>query len=192
MASRRSPSRQEGCCVLIRATSLVFNEGESVVASQEFETLLVSLLPKMRGWAIALTRNRAAADDLVQDTATKVLGACDCFTPGTNFSAWAHRIMVNQFITNMRSRRVCTDEVPEQPVPAAHIDLIALRELGWALDCLPANQKAAFSSIALEERSYEEVAHETGCAVGKIKSRVHRARLQLRSYMNDNQWQQAA
>ena len=66
---------------------------------QDFQAQLIEFLPKMRVWALALTRNRAAAEDLTQDVATKALVARDCFTPGTNFSAWVHRIMVNQFIT---------------------------------------------------------------------------------------------
>jgi DNA-directed RNA polymerase specialized sigma24 family protein len=35
----------------------------------------------------------------------KVLMACDSYVPGTNFPAWVHRIMVNQFITNVRRQR---------------------------------------------------------------------------------------
>ena len=83
--------------------------------AQEFHEQLIQFLPKMRVWALALTRNRAAAEDLTQDVATKALVAQDCFTPGTNFSAWVHRIMVNHFISGVRSRREYTDvdTVPE-------------------------------------------------------------------------------
>ena len=71
---------------------------------KNFDEQLIEFLPKMRIWALALTRNRAAADDLTQDVATKALLAQDCFTPGTNFSAWVHRIMVNHFITSVRNK----------------------------------------------------------------------------------------
>ncbi len=92
-----------------------------------------------------LTRNRAAADDLTQDVATKALVAQDCFIPGTNFSAWVHRIMINHFISSVRSKREFTDmeNMPEVPVAAAHEDRTALRELGWALDRLPPDQREA-------------------------------------------------
>ena len=72
---------------------------------QEFHEQLTEFLPKMRIWALALTRNRAAAEDLTQDVATKALIAKDCFIPGTNFSAWVHRIMINHFISSVRSKR---------------------------------------------------------------------------------------
>ena len=153
--------------------------------AQEFQEQLIQFLPKMRIWALALTRNRAAAEDLTQDVAAKVLAAKDCFTPGTNFSAWVHRIMVNHFISSVRGRREYTDidMMPDTPVPAAHEDRTALRELGWALNRLPRDQRQALQMIVLQEQSYEDAAEVTGCAIGTLKSRVHRARLQLRAFL---------
>jgi RNA polymerase sigma-70 factor, ECF subfamily len=161
---------------------------------QDFQDQLIAFLPKMRVWALALTRNRAAADDLTQDVATKALAARDCFTPGTNFSAWVHRIMINHFISSVRNRREFTDmdSMPELPVPAAHEDRAALRELGWALDRLPPDQREALFMIVLQEKSYEAAAEVTGCAIGTLKSRVHRARLQLRAYLTGEQEQSKA
>jgi len=152
----------------------------------DFQDQLIAFLPKMRVWALALTRNRAAAEDLTQDVATKALVARDCFIPGTNFSAWVHRIMINHFISGVRNRREFTDmdTMPELPVPAAHEDRTALRELGWALNRLPADQREALFMIVLQEKSYEDAAEVTGCAIGTLKSRVHRARLQLRAYLS--------
>ena len=73
--------------------------------SCEFQDQLTAFLPKMRVWAMALTRNRAAAEDLVQDVAMKALAASEFFVAGTNFSAWVHRIMTNHFISGVRGRR---------------------------------------------------------------------------------------
>ena len=153
-------------------------------ASPEFQDQLTDFLPKMRIWALALTRNRTAADDLVQEVAMKVLMACDSYVPGTNFPAWVHRIMVNQFITNMRRQREYSDQIPEFGTRAAQEDLTDLRELSVALQRLPKDQREALRLIAVEERSYEEVSETIGCAIGTLKSRVHRARLQLRSEMS--------
>lgn len=151
----------------------------------EFNEQLIAFLPKMRIWALALTRNRAAADDLAQDVAAKALLAQECFMPGTNFSAWVHRIMINHFISSVRNKREFTDmdTMPEQPVAPAHEDRTALRELSWALRQLPSDQRDALFMIAVQEIPYETAAEKTGCAIGTLKSRVHRARLQLRAYM---------
>jgi RNA polymerase sigma-70 factor, ECF subfamily len=158
---------------------------ENAIVPQDVNEQLVTFLPRLRIWAFALTRNRAAADDLAQDVAAKVLRAQDCFVPGTNFSAWVHRIMLNHFISSVRNRREFTEvnEIPEQPTVGSHEDRTALRELSWAVRQLPPDQREALSMIALQEIPYETAAEKTGCAIGTLKSRVHRARLQLRAYM---------
>ena len=94
--------------------------------------------------------------------------------------------MVNQFITNIRRQREYNDldQMPEIALPAVQQDHTDLRELNVAFQRLPKDQQEALRSIALEERSYEEVSDEIGCAVGTLKSRVHRARVQLRSEMS--------
>jgi RNA polymerase sigma-70 factor, ECF subfamily len=162
--------------------------------AKEFQEQLIEFLPKMRVWALALTRNRAAAEDLTQDVATKALVARDCFTPGTNFSAWVHRIMINHFISGVRHRREFTDmdTVPDVAVPAPHEDRTALRELGWALDRLPRDQREALFMIVLQEKSYETASEATGCAIGTLKSRVHRARMQLREFLTGEQTSQTS
>jgi RNA polymerase sigma-70 factor, ECF subfamily len=152
-------------------------------ATREFQNQLTDLLPKMRIWALAITRSRSAADDLVQEVAMRALTASDSFILGTNFAAWVHRIMINQFITTIRKRREHTelDQVPETAIPAAQHDLSELRELNLAFRRLPQDQQDALRWIALDERTYEEVSDATGCAIGTLKSRVHRARVNLRS-----------
>ena len=150
---------------------------------QRFEEQLVSFLPKMRIWALAMTRNGTAADDLVQDAATKALAAGNSFEPGTNFGAWVHRIMLNHFISGIRSRRqmVDLDEVPDVGIGPAHVDRIALKELSGAVSRLSPEVRKAFWGVVIDEESYEAVAERTGYAIGTLKSRVHRARLLLRA-----------
>ena len=150
----------------------------SCSASHEFQDRVTGFLPKMRVWAKALTRNSSAADDLVQDVAMKTLMASESFVPGTNFSAWVHRIIINHFISSVRNRREYNDlgQMPELGIPAAQHDRTELRD-----QRLPKDQQEALHLIGIEERSYEEASGVTGCAIGTLKSRVHRARLQLRS-----------
>ena len=158
-------------------------------ASREFQDCLTAFLPKMRIWALALTRNSAAADDLVQDVAMKVLVSSEAFILGTNFAAWVHKIMLNHFITGVRSKRDYhdLDQMPEVGMRGAQEDQTDLRELNVFFQQLPQDQQEALRLIAIEERSYEEVAGTIGCPVGTLKSRVHRARIQLRSEMLGDQ-----
>lgn len=153
----------------------------------EFHAQLVALVPKLRIQALALTRNRAGAEDLVQDAVANALAAQDSFTPGTNFAAWMHRILRNRFISTLRKQRETTDieDLPSSAfaVGAAHEDRMVLKELSRALGRLPADQREALFMVVLQGMSYEEVAEATGCAVGTAKSRVFRARRQLQAWL---------
>src|SRR5918998_1795270 len=136
----------------------------------DFHADLVAALPKLRIQALALTRNRAAADDLVQDAAMNALAAQGSFTPGTNFAGWMHRILRNRFISGVRKRRETTDIDDAPPaslaVQARHEDRLALQELQRALGGLPPEQREALFMVVLQGHSYEEVGEITGCAVG--------------------------
>ena len=57
----------------------------AVLGADEFQALLVDVLPTAYGYALRLTRNRADAEDLVQDTALRAFRAMNTFEPGTNF-----------------------------------------------------------------------------------------------------------
>ncbi|AOX16974.1 sigma-70 family RNA polymerase sigma factor [Kozakia baliensis] len=152
-----------------------------------FHDQVITILPKLRVQALSLTRNRAAAEDLVQDAVCNALAAQDSFIPGTNFSAWMHRILRNRFISDLRKRRDTTDI---DDVPAAcfasnptHEDNLALKDLSLALSRLPADQREALVMVVVQGMSYEALAEATGCAVGTAKSRVFRARRQLEAWM---------
>ncbi len=152
-----------------------------------FHDQVIAILPKLRVQALALTRNRAAAEDLVQDAVCNALSAQTTFIPGTNFAAWMHRILRNRFISNLRKRRDTTDidDVPQSvfATDAAHEDRLALKELGAAMTRLPSDQREALVMVVVHGMSYEALAESTGCAVGTAKSRVFRARRQLEAWL---------
>lgn len=153
-----------------------------------FHDQVIGILPKLRVQALSLTRNRAAAEDLVQDAVCNALAAQDSFIPGTNFSAWMHRILRNRFISDLRKRRDTTDidDVPSSSFATnpTHEDNLALKDLSLALSRLPNDQREALVMVVVHGMSYEALAEATGCAVGTAKSRVFRARRQLESWMS--------
>lgn len=152
-----------------------------------FHDLLIENLPRLRALSVAITRDRAKADDLLQEAVTKALAASDKFTPGTQFCAWMYRIMRNQFLSDIRRTRP-TAELDD--VNTAHLagagsqeDNLVVGELKNGLDKLPPAQREALLLVALHDMSYEEVAEACDCSVGTIKSRVSRARQALRDYL---------
>jgi RNA polymerase sigma-70 factor (ECF subfamily) len=159
----------------------------AAAATQTFHDQIIAILPKLRIQALALTRNRAAAEDLVQDSVCNALSAQQSFIPGTNFPAWMHRILRNRFISNLRKRRDTTDidDVPSSVFAseAPHEDRLALKELAQAMTRLPSDQREALVMVVVHGMSYEALAESTGCAVGTAKSRVFRARRQLEAWL---------
>jgi RNA polymerase sigma-70 factor (ECF subfamily) len=159
----------------------------SIQSNPSFHDQVIAILPKLRVQALALTRNRASAEDLVQDAVCNALSAQDSFIPGTNFPAWMHRILRNRFISNLRKRRDTTDidDVPASvfATNAPHEDRLALKELARAMARLPSDQREALVMVVIHGMSYEALAESTGCAVGTAKSRVFRARRQLEAWL---------
>ena len=153
----------------------------------DFHKLLVTTLPRLRVQALALTRNRSDADDLVQAAVTSALAAKDSFTPGTNFGAWMFRILRNRFISDVRRKRETTDidDVPSSAFarPGAQEDSLVMRELRGHLGRLPAEQRTALVMVTVQGLSYEEVAAAMDCAVGTAKCRVFRARQTLQRWL---------
>ena len=157
------------------------------MSAATFHDQIIGILPKLRVQALALTRNRASAEDLVQDAVCNALSAQSSFIPGTNFPAWMHRILRNRFISNLRKRRDTTDidDVPAATfaTDAPHEDRLALKDLAKAMTRLPTDQREALVMVVVHGMSYEALAESTGCAVGTAKSRVFRARRQLEAWM---------
>lgn len=148
--------------------------------TDSFHDDLIAMLPKLRIQALALTRSRAAAEDLVQDTVVNALAARAQFRPGTNLAAWLHRILRNRFISDLRRQRpkvaIADAPIESLAVAADPADRLVAKELARALDALPADQRETLLLVTLQGLSCEEVAEITRCAVGTVKSRVFRAR----------------
>jgi RNA polymerase sigma-70 factor (ECF subfamily) len=145
---------------------------------------LVLHLPAMRAFALSLSRNASAADDLVQDTVVKAWANFDRFEPGTNLRAWLFTILRNTFYsTRRRTVREVSDSdgalvgaLAEKP---AHDGRLQMADFLRAFQRLPDEQREALALVGASGFSYEEAAEMTGVAVGTVKSRANRARARL-------------
>jgi RNA polymerase sigma-70 factor (ECF subfamily) len=143
--------------------------------------MLVDALPRLRAYATILTRNRTAADDLLQQTAYRALRSETQFTMGTNFLAWMYRILRNEHISSLRRAKrtpACIDDLPEDLFSrrGEQEDKLLSREVLAAMDKLPSSQREVLILVCAGGMSYEEAAISVGCSVGTIKSRLWRAR----------------
>lgn len=146
----------------------------------DFHDQLKVVLPRLRIYALSLTRDRDSAEDLVHDTVVKALAGRHSFQPGTNLAAWLFRIQRNEFISGIRRQR------PTVPVDTAiaeslshppHQDSgLVMREFMGAFSKLTSAQREALLLAVLEGLPYESIAEHTGVSVGTVKSRISRAR----------------
>jgi len=145
---------------------------------------LVTHLPALRAFALSLTRNRATADDMMQDTVLKAWTNMDKFKPGTNMRAWLFTILRNNFYT---SRRKLNREVADVDnvfsntlsVKPDHDGRLQMSDFKKAFQQLPDEQREALILVGASGFSYDEAAETCGVATGTIKSRVNRARARL-------------
>lgn len=148
----------------------------------QFQESLVEHLPHLRAFAQFLVRDRALADDLVQETALRALCNVDKFAPGTNMKAWLSTILRNQFYNELRTRtRMAAYAAIPKPMSQdgdqeSHLEM---RDFERAFRTLPAVQREALSLVGASGFSYQEAAEIVGCAQGTVKSRVSRGRTEL-------------
>src|SRR3954454_1664071 len=150
----------------------------------ETRAAMLAALPNLRAFAMSLTHNLDAADDLVQDTIQRAWKNIDRFQVGTNLQAWLFTILRNGFYSQYRKRQREVEDPdgsyagrlrspPEQNGTCDAQDMLR------ALEKVPADQREALLLIVAEGLSYEDSARVCGVPVGTIKSRVNRARERL-------------
>jgi RNA polymerase sigma-70 factor (ECF subfamily) len=150
----------------------------------DFHVDLKALLPRLRIYALSLTRDRDRADDLVQDAVVKALAGQRSFQPGTNFPAWVFRIQRNEFISGLRRQRptVPLDDAIASTLSHAPVQEsgLIMREFTKAFGLLAACQREALLLAVLEGWSYQRIAVLSDVSVGTVKSRISRARTALK------------
>jgi RNA polymerase sigma-70 factor (ECF subfamily) len=147
---------------------------------------VVAFIPRLRRYARALAGDRAAADDLVQDTLERALAKFHLWKRGTDLRAWLFTIMHNVYVNKLRARRELSsldDEALELPVRAAHDSALEARDLERALGRLPAEQREVLLLVVLEDMTYEQAASTLEIPIGTVMSRLSRAREKLRALM---------
>jgi RNA polymerase sigma-70 factor (ECF subfamily) len=151
-----------------------------------------------------MVRDRALAEDLAQDTFVKVLNALATYRPEYKFSSWIFKIANNVAIDQLRRRELDTlslDGAPHartqdqieatalQAVDRTETPLAELqsRELGRLIEGAIAKLRPEYRACILlrhvEGRTYEEIAEALDLPLGTVKTYIHRARHELREYL---------
>ena len=163
--------------------------------SGSFEELAMPLFAKLYNFAHWLTQERAAAEDLVQETYMKALRGFSSFQQGTNFRAWIYRILRNIFLTSQTGLKAgafvsfdSDDDPPIEPAAAETPESVLLARVNLetiqnALEKLPVKFREIILLSDWEEMSYQEISETLGIPTGTVMSRLSRARRAMRELL---------
>jgi RNA polymerase sigma-70 factor (ECF subfamily) len=151
------------------------------------------------GYAMVLTRNRAQAEDLVQETYVRALGAAGRLRENSNVRGWLFTILRNLWFNELRKRRSAPaivemdgdDHTADSLVGNArdaHEIFVSNEDsdiVRSAINDLPVEFREIILLREFEELSYQEIAGVLGCPAGTVMSRLGRARAKLRRALAD-------
>lgn len=159
--------------------------------AQAFETLYQQHLKRVYNIAWRMMGNDADAQDIAQEVMLKAWRALPSFKLDSSLSTWLYRIAVN----------ACSDELRRRKTKTVSVDVLAetghepgdsgfeqsaadSQNLSWAIGQLVEEYRAAVVLRDVEGYSYEEIAQILKCPIGTVRSRINRAREQLRVLIN--------
>jgi RNA polymerase sigma factor (sigma-70 family) len=161
---------------------------------EAFERDLTQLLPRLRRFAHALSRNAADADDLTQAAIERALRSREQWEAGTRLDSWLYRIMRNLWIdtARARSRKEKYEAPPEEaeivgedPRDAMDASLELKRAMA-AMERLPDEQREVVALILIEGFGYREVSEMLDLPIGTVSSRLVRGRTAMLAMLCGN------
>jgi RNA polymerase sigma-70 factor (ECF subfamily) len=169
----------------------------------EFEQLFLRSRRRAYNLAYRLTGNAADAEDVAQDAYVRAWHNFETYDSSRSFEGWLFRIITNRVIDMRRRQKRVPMYSLDTPVqgdddgqPLAHefaapesdpqdivINPIMDEKLQKALLSLPTDYRTAILMCDVEQKSYQEIAISMRCAIGTVRSRIHRARVMLRKQL---------
>lgn len=149
-----------------------------------FQQGIEAAIPALRRYARALTRDAETADDLVQDTLVRALRSEHLFHGG-EIRSWLYTILTNLNRNRLRSlaRRPTLTPIEDGDAAAAGPEAGG-KDIERALALLVEEQRTALLLVVLEGLTYREVAEIQGVPIGTVMSRLARARVQIKTYLD--------
>ncbi len=166
-----------------------------------FETIVERYQDRVFGLSLSMLRDEVEAQDVVQETFLNVFRKIDTFRGDSAFSSWLYRIAANNAMMKLRGKRREMQTSLEDVLPrfdqeghhalpiedwSRRVDhLLENKELGGkireAVAKLPEKYRLVFLLSDVEDLSMKEVGEILNLSIPNVKTRLHRARLFLRS-----------
>jgi RNA polymerase sigma-70 factor, ECF subfamily len=161
-------------------------------AGDDFRERMIAFLPRLSGFAYALTGNADQRDDLVQETCARALANWDKWQPGTRLDSWMFRIAQNLWLDRKRA-----DKFRGEPADMDAVDMVvgsdgravvenrlALAEVLRGLEQLSPEHRVLIALVCVDGLTYQEAAEVLKVPVGTVMSRLARARLAIHEAIN--------
>jgi len=180
---------------------MVFKTDISKAPREEFERVALPHLSQLYTLAVYLTKDKAEAEDLVQETYLSAFRFFDKFQPGTNCRSWLLTILRRLFINRYWHKKREPETVAWAEVELVYESMVEQgeradpesllfsklvgRDIENALKQLPEEFRTAIILVDIEELTYPETAQVMDCPIGTIRSRVSRGRRMLQVRLRD-------
>ncbi|MGB3734999.1 MAG: sigma-70 family RNA polymerase sigma factor [Ilumatobacter sp.] len=172
----------------------------------DFADEAMQYAPQLYSAAMRMTRNRADAEDLVQEAFLKGFRSFHTFNEGTNLRAWLFRILTNTYINKYRKKQRSFDESDlgdiedlylykrmgtfEDPsigrsAEESLMEMLPDDEVKQALENLPENFRMPVILADVQGFAYKEIAEILEIPIGTVMSRLHRGRKQMQKALHD-------
>jgi RNA polymerase sigma-70 factor (ECF subfamily) len=179
---------------------LLREEAMSLGPRQEHPQFTIDLneyLDGLYSYALALSRNRAEAEDLVQETCLRAIRAMGSLRAESSAKSWLFTILRNIWFNQLRQRRTAPEMVeldldgtgPNQAADTAkdphatYVSNIEREQVRTAIKQLSEEFREIIILREYEGLSYQEIAKVLGCPLGTVMSRLARARRKLRDLL---------
>jgi RNA polymerase sigma-70 factor (ECF subfamily) len=158
-------------------------EQVNTASKLEFESLMRDSYRHSYNLAYRLTGNATEAEDLLQDAYLRAYRFFHRYNEDMSFQRWMYRIISNAHVD--RIRRQTTFELPDSKLrPDEEISHRGFSDVvQQGLNEMNPEFRLAVILADIEGFTYEEVAEVMETTVGTVRSRIHRGRVQLRTYL---------
>lgn len=167
---------------------------DGLVEIVEFSQAAMEHIDALYGYALALTRNVAEAEDLVQDTFLRAASAAHRPDSSSNVKGWLFVIMRNAWLNELRHKNCgpkfvdleaggpTVDQAQENP-HVVYLRKLEREQVRHAIESLPDAYREIVVLRDIEGFTYQEIATVLDCPAGTVMSRLGRARGKLRKLL---------
>ncbi len=144
--------------------------------------------------AMRFLRNQDDAEDVMQESFIKAFQNINQFRGEVTFGAWIKRIVINNCLDFIKSKKQQYVELHEQTLQVAEdddwtvADGISIREVAFAIDQMPEKYRSVIQLFLLEGYDHGEISQILGLKETTCRTRLLRAKVQLKELLKDKRY----